>query len=87
MSTSLLNYTHGIFGFQHQSYKYEKQKVIQRIRRKKYSCMNCSSNKVSLSPIRSRRIHCGNIGRKIFYVELKINRIYCQNCKAGCNYR
>ena len=82
MSTSLLNYTHGIFGFQHQSYKYEKQKVIQRIRRKKYFCMNCSSNKVSLSPIRSRRIHCGNIGRKIFYVELKINRIYCQNCKA-----
>ena len=70
MSTSLLYNTQHIVGFQHRSYKYEQRSVIQRICRKTFSCDKCSSNKVSTFPAGTRRIHCGNIGRKLFFIEL-----------------
>jgi transposase len=82
MSTSLLYNTQHIVGFQHRSYKYEQRSVIQRICRKTFSCDKCSSNKVSTFPAGTRRIHCGNIGRKLFFIELNVHRIYCRNCKT-----
>ena len=82
MSTSLLYHTSGISGFQHQSYKYEKQSVIQCICRKTFCCDKCSSQRISMFFARKRRIHCGNIGRKLFFVEAEVHRIYCQNCKT-----
>ena len=82
MSTSLLYHTQGISGFQHQSYKYEEGKVIQRICRKTFYCDECSSQEVSIFPTRTRKLHCGNIGRKLLIIEVKVHRIYCRNCKA-----
>jgi len=82
MSTSLLYHTQGISGFQHQSYKYEEGNVIQRICRKTFSCTECLSQEVSIFPARTRRIHCGSIGRKLHFIELKVHRIYCRSCKV-----
>lgn len=82
MSTSLLYHTSRISGFQHLSFKYEGKSVIQRIRRKIFSCHNCSSNKVSVFPVRTRRINCGKIISKQLFVELNVHKIYCQNCKS-----
>lgn len=82
MSTSLLYHTQCIKGFQHQSYRFEEGKVIQHINRKRFSCHECSSNEVSIFPYRTRSIQCDKIGRKLFYVEVKIHRIYCRNCKV-----
>ena len=82
MSASLLYHTQNIAGFQHQAYKFEKGKVIEVINRKVFACPKCSSHNISVIPSRTRRIQCDKIGKKLFYIEVNIHRIYCRNCKV-----
>jgi transposase len=82
MSASLLYHTQGITGFQHQSYRFENGKVIQRIKRKIFYCHECSSNNVSAFPYRVRHIQCNKIGNRCLYLEVKVHKIYCQACKT-----
>ncbi len=81
MSTSLLYHTCRISGFQHQAFKYDGCSIIQCIERKTFSCSECLSDRVSTIPAGTRTIHCGNLGRKLFFAEINVHRIYCRNCK------
>lgn len=83
MSTSLLYHTQGIKGFQHQSFVYEADSVIDHITRKNaLACPECYSYNITPTPLRTRRIQCNKSGQKQFYVEVTVHQIYCKDCKT-----
>ena len=81
MSTSLLYHSQGIAGFQHVSFIYEEDRIIQKIARRKQRCGCCGSFDVTVISSRPRRIQASPYGRKKFYLELDVNILYCLNCK------
>lgn len=82
MSTSLMYHTQGIKGFQHVSYKYEQDKVIQRIERNEFYCSECGSYNITLNSPHVRRIQGVPTGRKNLFFELEVHIVYCKDCKG-----
>lgn len=82
MSTSLMYHTQGIRGFQHRSFSFHSDCVIQHISRKRFCCPVCRTGDITVHPLRKRRIHGIACGRKRFYLELTVHRVYCLKCKA-----
>lgn len=83
MSTSLAYHTQGIIGFQHQSFKYSEEVVVQRLERKEFRCPQCFNSSVKVYPIRTRKIQGVPYGTKPTYFELDIHRIYCPKCQLS----
>lgn len=81
MSTSLMYHTQGIKGFQHVSYKYEQDKVIQRIERKEFYCPECGSCNITLKSPHLRLIQGVSIAKKKLFFELDVHIVYCKDCK------
>ena len=81
MSTSLLYHSQGIAGFQHLSYEYEEDRIIQKIICGRLRCGCCGSADVSVTCRRTRRIQASPYGRKKFYLELDVHILYCLKCK------
>ena len=50
MSTTLLQHTQKIRGFQHRKYEYTTKNLIWVIRRKEFRCPKCGSLKITLRP-------------------------------------
>lgn len=82
MSTSLLYHSQGIAGFQHVSYAYEEDRIIQRIVRSNFRCMKCKSGDVTVTLVRKRKIQATPDGRKKLYLEVDVHIVYCLHCKT-----
>jgi transposase len=82
MSTSLLYHSQGVSGFQHVSYGYEGDSIVQRISRAKFRCGRCSSGNVTATYVRTRRIQTVPCGRKKLYLEADVHSVYCLDCKT-----
>ena len=82
MSTSLLYHSQGIAGFQHVSYTYEGDNIIQRVVRGSIRCGCCGSADVTVTYLRRRRIQTAPSGRKKLYLEIDVHSVYCLNCKS-----
>ena len=80
MSTTLLQNTQKIRGFQHQRFEYCKEKLIWVIKRKDFHCPRCGSLKVRSECVRIRDIQGLPMGRHLVYFRIRIHRLYCQAC-------
>lgn len=80
MSTTLLQNTQRIRGFQHRKFEYFKEKLIWTIKQKKFHCPRCGSVKVRAECVRTREIQGLPFGRLLVYFKVKIHRLYCTNC-------
>ena len=80
MSTTLLQSTQKIRGFQHRRFEYFKEKLIWTIKRQKFHCPQCGSLKVRAECVRIRDIQGLPLGRLLVYFRIKVHRLYCQTC-------
>ena len=80
MSTSLLQSTQKIRGFQHKSFKYSKEKLIWYISKKIFHCPRCGCTKVRAEPIRVRDIQGLPFGKSLVYFRVQVHRLYCSSC-------
>ena len=81
MSTSLMYNTQGIRNFQHVSYRFKENCVIQRIRRKCYLCPKCGSKAVTKEYLRTRQVKGLLYGSKRMVFEFDVHRLYCLKCR------
>ena len=82
MSASLMYHTQGIKGFQHKSYRYEADKVIQRIERQEFFCEECGSYNITLQSPHILLIQgIPKLKKKLFF-EIEVHLIYCKDCKG-----
>lgn len=80
MSTTLLKNTQGIRGFQHQSFEYSPEKLIWRIKRRKFQCSYCGGEKLFIEKLKEKHVQGLPMGRSQTYFEFKVHRIYCYRC-------
>jgi len=80
MSTTLLQNTQKVRGFQHQKFEYFREKLIWTIKRKEFHCPRCGSLKVQAECVRIREIQGLPFGRLLVYFKVKIHRLYCRSC-------
>ena len=80
MSTTLLQHTQKIRGFQHRKYEYTTKNLIWVIRRKEFRCPKCGSLKITRECRRERLIQGVPMGRLLVYFRIKVHRLYCANC-------
>lgn len=82
MSTSLMYHTQGIVGFQHCSFTFQKNSVIEHIKRKTFHCPDCGSSHVTRQALYNRQVHGLSYGAKNLYFEFTVHRIYCLKCRS-----
>ena len=80
MSTTLLQSTQKIRGFQHRKFEFFKEKLFWTINRKEFRCPQCGSPKVRADFVRLREIQGLPFGRLPVYFRVKIHRLYCSHC-------
>ncbi len=82
MSTSLMYFTQGIRGFQHESFDFSRKHgtVYQKIVRKDLRCPECNGSKVTAKWLRTRDIKGVKSGRWQLCFIIDVHRIYCHEC-------
>lgn len=82
MSTSLLYHAFGLVGYQYQSTKYEKGKIIFSLTKdlSKLECSQCRSKNITRHGIVERHFKTLPIGKKQVLLHVPIHRIECNNC-------
>lgn len=83
MSTSLLYHGFGIIGYKYIHTRYEKGALIFRIAHDKFShrCSNCNSKQLVCRGKVMRRFRTIPIGAKPVFIEIEIQRVFCQACQ------
>jgi len=81
MSNSLVYHCQQIRGFQHHSFTFQSDKVIQRITRKQFRCRHCHCPKVTVRRTRTRKVQALPYGLKKSFIEFDVHRVYCHKCK------
>jgi transposase len=82
MSTSLLYHGWGVRGYDHVAVFYEQGMIRFGIEQQPdtFRCSGCSSNEVMKSGVLTRRFRSLPIGGKAVWIELPIQRLWCQAC-------
>jgi transposase len=82
MSTSLLYHGWGVRGYDHVAVFYEQGMIRFGIEQQPdtFRCSGCSSNEVMKSGVVTRRFRSLPIGGKAVWIELPIQRLWCQAC-------
>lgn len=82
MSTTLLQNTQRIRGFQHQKFEFSREKLIWTIKQRAFHCPKCGSTKVNAEFIRTRDIQGLPFGKLLVYFRIKVHRLYCFTCRT-----
>ena len=80
MSTTMLQHTQRIRGFQHRRHEYSPKKILWVICRKRFQCHRCGSEKLHREVVRIRRVQGLPVGNAQTYFEFKVHRLYCYSC-------